>query len=282
MDVTSFCKQCGNRLESVDQYCTKCGAKTESNVSLDKAPKEKIQLSKDISSKSATTALLLNLFLGVLGVHRFYVGKKGTGLLMLLTVGGFGIWVLVDLIFIVTNKFEDNQGNLLVLTQNSSTFKKTIIVISSVAAWFVLFVLTVFALVLYLTSGLVYTIDHQLTALHSGDIEKAYSYTSKDFQKTTSINDFKKFLDQYPSLKDNESSFFNTREIENNTGFVKGTLTAKDGAKTPIEYRLIKEDGTWKILNIKVAPTGAEIMINHKTSDSSSNTSPRENSLSKV
>ncbi|WP_454785485.1 DUF4864 domain-containing protein [Legionella sp. WA2024007413] len=281
MDGASFCKQCGNPLESVDQFCSKCGAKNESNLSHDQAPKETIQFSKHISPKSATTALLLNFFLGVLGAHRLYVGKIGTGLLMLVTIGGFGIWVLVDLILIVTNKFEDKQGGLLELTQNSSPFK-TAIVISTVLAWLLLYVLMVFALVFYFTSGLVYTIEHQLNALQSGNIEKAYSYTSKDFQKTTSINDFKKFLDQYPSIKNNESYFFNTREIENNLGFVKGTLTAKDGAKTPIEYRLIKEDDTWKILNIKVVPTGASIMINNKTSEPPSTTPSQENSLPKL
>ena len=63
------------------------------------------------SPKSRTVALLLCLFLGWLGAHRFYVGKVGTGILMPLTLGGFfGIWVMVDLIFIVCGIFRDKEG----------------------------------------------------------------------------------------------------------------------------------------------------------------------------
>ena len=61
-------------------------------------------------SKSWIAALLLCFFVGVLGVHRFYVGKVGTGILMLITLGGFGIWTLIDLIMIAVGKFSDKQG----------------------------------------------------------------------------------------------------------------------------------------------------------------------------
>lgn len=62
------------------------------------------------SDKSGVTVLLLCLFLGSFGVHRFYVGKTGSGLGMLFTLGGFGVWTLVDFIMILTGSFTDVNG----------------------------------------------------------------------------------------------------------------------------------------------------------------------------
>ncbi|MFE0151824.1 TM2 domain-containing protein [Nonomuraea sp. NPDC059007] len=61
-------------------------------------------------TRSWLVAVLLCFFLGVLGVHRFYVGKIGTGILQLITLGGFGIWVLIDFIMILVGAFKDKQG----------------------------------------------------------------------------------------------------------------------------------------------------------------------------
>ena len=58
-------------------------------------------------------AALLCFFIGFFGVHRFYVGKVITGILMIFTLGGFGIWVLVDLIMIITGSFKDKQDRKL-------------------------------------------------------------------------------------------------------------------------------------------------------------------------
>lgn len=66
-----------------------------------------------MSEKSFVAALLLCFFLGSLGVHRFYTGKVGTGILMLLTFGGLGIWTIIDFIIIAVGKFTDSNGKLL-------------------------------------------------------------------------------------------------------------------------------------------------------------------------
>jgi TM2 domain-containing membrane protein YozV len=63
------------------------------------------------SSKRILPAFLLCFFLGALGVHRFYVGKVGTGILQIVTLGGLGIWVLIDFIMIIVGAFTDKQGN---------------------------------------------------------------------------------------------------------------------------------------------------------------------------
>jgi TM2 domain-containing membrane protein YozV len=60
--------------------------------------------------KDWLVTLLLAIFLGGLGVHRFYVGKVGTGVIMLLTGGGCLIWYIIDIIAVATGSFTDKYG----------------------------------------------------------------------------------------------------------------------------------------------------------------------------
>ena len=96
-----YCSKCGFELLDEAVVCPKCGCAVSEFRSIVKEGQ---------SNKNWLTTLLLCLLLGGIGVHRFYVGKTGTGILMLLTLGGFGIWALVDLIMIICESFKDSEG----------------------------------------------------------------------------------------------------------------------------------------------------------------------------
>jgi predicted RNA-binding Zn-ribbon protein involved in translation (DUF1610 family) len=89
-----YCPSCGQVISNLARSCPHCGAPAAF-----------------VSDKSRLAALLLCFFLGCFGVHRFYVGKIGTGLLQLFTIGGFGIWALVDFILIAVGEFRDKAGD---------------------------------------------------------------------------------------------------------------------------------------------------------------------------
>lgn len=61
--------------------------------------------------KSKLVAALLCWFLGILGIHRFYLGYTTIGIIQILTCGGFGIWVIIDFIMILTGSLKDSEGN---------------------------------------------------------------------------------------------------------------------------------------------------------------------------
>lgn len=63
-----------------------------------------------MSDKKILPAFLLCFFLGFFGAHRFYAGKIGTAILQIFTLGGLGIWVLIDFIMIIVGSFTDANG----------------------------------------------------------------------------------------------------------------------------------------------------------------------------
>lgn len=69
--------------------------------------------SLEVSDKTKMLTLILCFFLGYLGAHRFYTGHTMTGVIMLITFGGFGIWTLIDLVMILMGKFTDSEGRAL-------------------------------------------------------------------------------------------------------------------------------------------------------------------------
>ncbi|MBS3914149.1 MAG: TM2 domain-containing protein [Bacteroidetes bacterium] len=71
--------------------------------------------------KSQLAALLLCIFLGDIGVHRFYLGYPLIGILQILTLGGLGVWTLIDLVFIITGDLKPKNGEY---TETLQSLKK--------------------------------------------------------------------------------------------------------------------------------------------------------------
>ena len=92
-------------------------------------------VNRTAGTQNFTTAWILSLLLGTLGVDRFYLGKVGTGILKLITLGGLGIWYLIDLIIILTGSVTDKRGNSLA---NEPAKKTTLWIITAAVIAFVL------------------------------------------------------------------------------------------------------------------------------------------------
>jgi TM2 domain-containing membrane protein YozV len=101
---SGFCQACGAPTNALAEICLKCGARLAKAEAVDISPK----------SRLVTTLLcVLPGYFGIAGIHRFYLGKIGTGIAMLLTFGGLGIWTLIDFIFAVSGNMKDKKGKLI-------------------------------------------------------------------------------------------------------------------------------------------------------------------------
>jgi hypothetical protein len=111
-----MCVACGTPPKAGDKFCYNCKAETTPGASI--CMKCGVSLKHEHApsgdEKDWLTALLLCFFLGVFGIHRFYTGHTAIGVVQLLTLGGCGIWALVDFILIIVGSFKDSKGNLLV------------------------------------------------------------------------------------------------------------------------------------------------------------------------
>lgn len=98
-----YCPHCGSVIDVRAEVCPACGVRASSaSGGIDQSGYGVVP-----SRRSRITALLLCLFLGYLGAHRFYVGKIGTGFVWLITFGVFGVGMIVDLVMIMAGTFKD-------------------------------------------------------------------------------------------------------------------------------------------------------------------------------
>lgn len=110
-EKAEICVSCGVKPLAGNKYCHNCAAEVNPNAEICVKCGVRLTGIKAKGGKDWLVALLLSIFLGGLGVDRFYLGYIGLGILKLITGGGFGIWWLIDVILIATNKLKDSQGN---------------------------------------------------------------------------------------------------------------------------------------------------------------------------
>jgi hypothetical protein len=112
-DQAEICVKCGVRPANGKNFCQNCGAET--NAAQELCVKCGVRLRGGVGEgKDWLTALLLAIFVGWAGAHRFYTGHTGIGIVQLLTGGGCGFWALIDIIMIATGSYKDANGNPLV------------------------------------------------------------------------------------------------------------------------------------------------------------------------
>ena len=101
----NYCANCGSQVHPNAVVCVSCGAAIRPGIVYPQGG--------EMGDKDWLTTLLLCIFFGYLGIHRFYTGHTGIGVIQLLTGGGCGVWYLIDLIYIIIGKYKDANGSYL-------------------------------------------------------------------------------------------------------------------------------------------------------------------------
>jgi hypothetical protein len=148
-------------------------------------------------------------------------------------------------------------------------YKKILLGVGVCFGSIVFFLVVIFVGVSIYTSGLKDPIEKQLVSIRAEDMATAYSYTTTNFQKNTSLEAFSKFVNDYSGLRNNESISYDERSIENGIGTVNAQLKSRSGVETPILYKLIKVNNKWRIETMVINP-GQSSSANEKSTPTSS------------
>ena len=108
-----YCPNCGVQIGSRYTQCPNCGAQQAPMNTPYNTYNNNYNRQQSQNSERWLIALLLCWFLGYFGAHRFYTGSIGIGLIQLFTLGGCGIWWIIDFILIIANQYRDSNGYLL-------------------------------------------------------------------------------------------------------------------------------------------------------------------------
>jgi hypothetical protein len=103
----------------------------------------------------------------------------------------------------------------------------------------------------FMTSGAVEAVRAQIADIKKGDLDSAYGRMSEEYRSRHSKDEFVAFVDRHPSLKENTDSTFMSRNVQNDTARIAGSLTGAAGATESVTYTLVKEGGGWRISDIE-------------------------------
>jgi hypothetical protein len=105
-DNEKYCLECAAIINAKAEICPSCGVRQFVAINSSNS-------NSSITEDRWVICILLCWFLWPLGAHRFYSGHITIGILQLITLGGCGIWSLIDFIIIISGNFKDSEGNLI-------------------------------------------------------------------------------------------------------------------------------------------------------------------------